>query len=77
MKANLAAIYHGQIRLVETEELQVQALEASKRILGDNHPDTLIREANLAMIAWERGRLDEAEELLVHASQTSETVLGV
>jgi hypothetical protein len=54
----------------------VQVLEASKRILGDDHPDTLIREAILAMILWDRGRLDEAELLLVHTSQTSETVQG-
>jgi hypothetical protein len=54
----------------------VQVLEAKKRILGEEHPDTLITETILAMTKWDLGRLDEAEELLVHTSQTSETVLG-
>jgi hypothetical protein len=33
---------------MEAEKLEVQVMEARKRVLGEEHPDTLISMANLA-----------------------------
>jgi hypothetical protein len=40
-------------------------LEIRKRVLGDEHPDTLTAIANLALTYGDQGRLKEAEELEV------------
>lgn len=76
-KGNLATTYHKQGHWDKAEELELQVLGASERILGDEHPDTLTSEANLALTEWKQGRMDDAEELLVQVIQTSERVLGV
>ena len=56
-------------RYGDAEELQMQVMETRRRVLGDEHPDTLITMANL-------GRWQEAEELQVQAMQTRRKVLG-
>ncbi|KAI0615824.1 TPR-12 multi-domain protein, partial [Pyrenophora tritici-repentis] len=61
--ANLAATYRNQGRWKEAEELQVQVLQTSKRVLTDEHPDTLSSMNNLALTYWNQGRWKEAEEL--------------
>jgi hypothetical protein len=45
---NLALTYWNQGRWKEAEELQVQVMQMSKRMLTDKHPDTLTSMANLA-----------------------------
>ncbi len=44
----LALTYRYQGRWMDAEELEVQVLETSSRVLGEEHPDTLTRIANLA-----------------------------
>jgi hypothetical protein len=61
--ANLAATYQSQGRWTEAEELEVQAMETRKRVLGQEHPDTLTSMANLASMYRGQGRWIEAEEL--------------
>ncbi|KAF1934580.1 hypothetical protein EJ02DRAFT_490836 [Clathrospora elynae] len=39
--ANLASMYRNQERSKEAEELDVQVMETGKRMLGEEHPDTL------------------------------------
>ncbi|KAK7177485.1 kinesin light chain [Paraphaeosphaeria sporulosa] len=63
-------------RYEEAEELQVQVMQTMKRVLGDEHPDTLTRMANLASTYWNQGRWKEAEELEVQVVQTMKRVLG-
>jgi hypothetical protein len=46
--ANLASTYRNQGRWKEAEELEVQVMETSLRVLGAEHPDTLTSIANLA-----------------------------
>jgi tetratricopeptide (TPR) repeat protein len=58
------------------EELQVEVMETSKRVLGDEHPDTLTSIANLASTYGDQGRWDEVEELEVEVMKTSKRVLG-
>jgi tetratricopeptide (TPR) repeat protein len=61
--ANRACIYSNQGQWEEAEELEVQVLKISTRVLGPEHPSTLTSMANLACTYSEQGRLEEAEEL--------------
>ncbi|KAI0605404.1 TPR-12 multi-domain protein [Pyrenophora tritici-repentis] len=62
-------------RYEEAEELQVQVMETRKRVLGDEHPNTLTSMGNLAATYRNQGRWKEAEELQVQVLQTSKRVL--
>ncbi|KAF2834451.1 kinesin light chain 3 [Patellaria atrata CBS 101060] len=62
-------------RYNESEELFVQVMETRKRVLGDEHPDTLTSMANLASTFWNQGRWKEAEELEVQVMETRKRVL--
>jgi hypothetical protein len=46
--ANLAATYHNLGRYMEAEKLMVSVLDATNRILGVEHPDTIRAMAQLA-----------------------------
>ncbi|KAF2834152.1 kinesin light chain 3 [Patellaria atrata CBS 101060] len=63
-------------RYNESEELFMQVMETRKRVLGDEHPDTLTSMANLASTYRNQGRWKEAEELEVQVMETSKRVLG-
>jgi tetratricopeptide (TPR) repeat protein len=71
-----ANMYRDQGRWKEAEELFVQVMETRKRVLGEEHPDTLTSMANLASTFWNQGRWKEAEELEVQAMETRKRVLG-
>ena len=51
-------------------------IETSKRVLGNEHPDTLISMRNLVSIYHSQGRWKEAEDLGVQVVETSKRVLG-
>ena len=53
---NLAATYRNQGRWKEAEELELQVMETSKRVLSDEHPSTLTSMANLAATYRNQGR---------------------
>ncbi|CAD6593296.1 MAG: hypothetical protein ASARMPREDX12_007021 [Alectoria sarmentosa] len=72
----LASTYQDQGRWTEAEELNLQVLETSKKLLGAEHSNTLIIMNNLAMTYWNQGRLTEAEELNVQVLKIKEKVLG-
>ncbi|KAG9198301.1 hypothetical protein G6514_010270 [Epicoccum nigrum] len=63
-------------RYKEAKELFVQVMQARKRMLGEEHPDTLSSTANLASACRNQGRWKEAEELEVQVMQTEKRVLG-
>ena len=44
--ANLASTYRNQGRWTEAEQIEVQVLETRKRVLGEEHPNTLSSMAN-------------------------------
>jgi len=54
----------------------VQVVEKGKRILGQEHPDTLASMANLAMTYSKQGRWNEVEELYGQVIQMRTSVLG-
>jgi hypothetical protein len=63
-------------RYEEAEELQVQVMQGMKRVLDDEHPDTLTSMGNLASTYWNQGRWDDAEKLDVQVMETRKTKLG-
>jgi tetratricopeptide (TPR) repeat protein len=74
--ANLASTYRNQGRWKEAEELEVQAMETSLRVLGQEHPDTLSSMANLAATYRNQERWKEAEKLFMQVMETRKRVLG-
>jgi hypothetical protein len=50
-------------------------METRKRVLGEEHPSTLISINNLALTYINRGRWKEAEELFMQVMETSKKVL--
>jgi tetratricopeptide (TPR) repeat protein len=60
----------------DAEKLEVQVMETRKKLLGEEHPDTLTSMANLASTYWNQGRWKEAEELEVEVMKTSKRLLG-
>ena len=61
--ANLAETFRNQGHWNEAEKLQVVVMETMKRVLGDEHPDTLTSMANLEATFRSQGRRNEAEKL--------------
>ncbi|KAG9201760.1 hypothetical protein G6514_005376 [Epicoccum nigrum] len=57
-------------------ELFVQVIETTKRVLGDEHPNTLLSIGNLASTYRNQGRWNEAEKLFVQVIETRKRVLG-
>jgi len=75
-KNNLAETYRKQGRWKEAEELEVQVMETSLRVLGEEHPDTLTSMNNLAFTLKGRGQNAEAIELIEKCVQLQTLVLG-
>ncbi|KAF2741890.1 hypothetical protein M011DRAFT_472716, partial [Sporormia fimetaria CBS 119925] len=63
-------------RWKEAEELGVQVMEARKRVLGEEHPNTLTSMNNLAATYRNQGRWKEAEQLEVQVIEARKRVLG-
>ena len=57
------------------EELQLQVLESWRRVLGAEHPDTLMAMDNLASTYSRQGRMEEAEQLLLQILESRRRVL--
>jgi hypothetical protein len=72
----LASTFSNQGRWKEAEELLVQVMETSLRMLGEEYPSTLTGMANLASTYRNQGRWKEAEELEVQVMETSLRVPG-
>jgi tetratricopeptide (TPR) repeat protein len=72
-KCYMALYSDGQYKAAE--ELEVQVMETRKKVLGDEHADTLTSMANLAATYSNQGRWREAEELDVQVMETRKRVL--
>ena len=57
---NVAILYKAQRRYDEAEPLYVKTLEIQKRVLREEHPDTLRTTNNLAILYGDQGRIDDA-----------------
>ena len=74
--AEFALAFSEAGRWTEAEKLNMQVMETMKRVLGEEHPDTLTSIANLASTYWNQGRWTEAEKLKVQVMETRKRVLG-
>ena len=63
-------------RYKEAEELFVQVMQTRKRVLGDEHPDTLASMHNLAFTLRLQARREEALALMETCFQLRQQVLG-
>jgi hypothetical protein len=55
---------------------EVKILETRKRVLGQQHPDTLISMSNLALTLWTLERWEEAEKQQTEAIDLLRTTIG-
>lgn len=63
-QGDLAELYELQGRLEEAEQLRLEILEREKRLLGDDHNNTLVNMQRLASLYERQGRQDEVVEEL-------------
>lgn len=69
MMANIVISLAEMKLFDEAESFGVRVFGASRALLGENHPDTLINMSNLAMIYNGQGRREEAGDLMTEAIQ--------
>jgi tetratricopeptide (TPR) repeat protein len=71
-----AITLHSDGRYKEAEEQFVRVMETKKRVLSNEHPETLSSMINLASTYRDQGRWKESEELEVQVMETMKRVLG-
>jgi tetratricopeptide (TPR) repeat protein len=76
MLGNLSMLYSAQQRYSEAESIDRQVLETRERVLGPEHPDTLISITNLGGLYGNQKRYPEAVALFQRALAASEKTLG-
>src|ERR1700722_18346302 len=74
--ARLQCVYVDGGMWKEAEKLHVLVMETRKRVLGEEHPHTLLSMGNLASTYRNQGRWKEAEVLEVSVMETRKRVLG-
>ena len=72
----LARYYHLSASFASARQVWEQVLEASRRLLGAEHPATLAAMNNLAQTLKAQGELGAARELQEQVLKTSPRVLG-
>ena len=73
---NLAGLYYSQGRYAEAEPLYVEALQMSKKLLGQEHPDVALSYFNLGVLYDQQGQYQKAKSLYLPALQIYEQRLG-
>ncbi|MEJ2703724.1 MAG: serine/threonine-protein kinase [Sedimentisphaerales bacterium] len=76
LRMTLADTYASLGEFERAEPLYLKALRIKKRVLGGEHPDTLISMNNLALLHYYQGRYGEAEALCLKTVKTMKRVLG-
>jgi tetratricopeptide (TPR) repeat protein len=64
---SLVRLYQDQGEYEKAEPLFSKALEARRRVLGSQHPDTLETAARLRQLYLDQGKQEQAERLLPEA----------
>ena len=73
--ASFALVFREAGRWDEAEKLELQVMKTRKRVLKEEHPDTLTSMANLAVTYRNQGRWDEAEKLQMQVMESRKRVL--
>lgn len=63
---------YGEGRYAEAQAVTERQLAVRRRVLGDEHPDTLTSINNIGVLLWSQGRLSEAEPYFREALTTAE-----
>jgi tetratricopeptide (TPR) repeat protein len=63
-------------RWIEAEASFKQLMETHKRMLGQEHPDTILAMSNLSITLGDLGRLDEAAKMMEEVLEKMRRVLG-
>ena len=63
-------------KAIDSERLLVRSLEKRRRILGAEHPDTLMSMNNLASTYWAQGKTAEAAALQEEVLEKRKRILG-
>lgn len=71
----LAAVLMDQVKYKEAEKMHRRALKGMEKLLGFEHPNTLVNVNNLAVVLRSQRKYKEAEKLYRRALKTSEKVL--
>ena len=58
------------------ESLEIEVMDMRKKLLGEEHPDTLTAMENLANTYFNQGRWNEAEQLEVQVMNMTKKLLG-
>jgi non-specific serine/threonine protein kinase/serine/threonine-protein kinase len=66
----------AQGKLDQAEPYLREAMEKCRRVLGDDHCDTLRSINNIGVLLWNQGKLDQAELYLREAMEKYRVVLG-
>ena len=69
-------VHRGETWTETLGTLERHTLEVRRRVLGEEHPDTLQSMVNLAVLHHYQGQDSKAEPLLVNALEVSRRVLG-
>ena len=72
----LASVFRDQGMYQAAEEMNRWALESKEKLLGFEHPDTLLNVNNLAAVLWAQGKYEAAEEMNRRALKSREKLLG-
>ena len=72
----LALVYHSQGKYAEAETLVSKSLEVHRRLLGPEHPSTLVSMNYQAYVYGAEGKYSQAEAHFRQTLQTSQRVLG-
>jgi hypothetical protein len=63
-------------RLAEAEPFYREALETRRRVLGEEHPHTLVSIGNMGVLLHRQGKYAEAEPLLLDSHEKRARTLG-
>lgn len=74
--ANLATTYRDLGRWNDAKETYVQVIEKMKRVLGEEHPNTLDSTIHLALTYWNQGLNSEAIIMMDKCAQLHKEILG-
>jgi tetratricopeptide (TPR) repeat protein len=73
---NLAVTYSNLGKYTEAEKLEIQVLDVRNRILGVEHPHTILAMENLAATLRSLGKYKEADKLVIQAQEVNSRVIG-
>ena len=71
----MGSLLKAQGRLPEAEAYYREALKGLRRVLGDDHPATLLSINNMGLLRRDQGRQFEAEELFAEALRRARRAL--